>query len=120
MSVLSDFWEHAYYFFKEPNEYDKEIVNKHFTTETSEQLKEIINFLKNHKDWNHKSIEDALKQHLNQKGISQYSKIFNILRVAFTGSNKGIGIAEIISILEAKETISRIEKFIITVSGNYE
>jgi glutamyl-tRNA synthetase len=111
LSLLTEFWIHAYYFFQEPDAYNQEVLNKHKTPESPAWLKSISEKIISISEWNTGQIEADIKQHILDEGIHT-GKIFNLLRVALTGTNQGIGIAEIIFLLGKDKAKQRIDKLI--------
>jgi glutamyl-tRNA synthetase len=109
MFLLTEFWQHASYFFEEPMQYNTDILRKHQTSESAGQLLFIAELLGNIQNWNAESIEGGIKKFIHEQEVPA-GKIFNILRVALTGTNQGIGIADIINILGKENTIQRIQK----------
>ena len=108
MSLLSEFWQHGFYFFAAPDSYNQDVINKHKTPESATWLKEVAEVIQNSLPWDVATIEQNMKQHLNDNQIPM-GKVFNLLRVALTGSNLGIGIADIICVLGKEESTKRIQ-----------
>lgn len=113
MFLIPDFWTHSFYFFKAPEatEYDNEVLRKHLTPESVSWLESVNNVVENISVWEQANIEQTIKQHLYDHQ-QPMGKVFNLLRVAFTGSSLGIGIADIILLLGKDETIERISTLI--------
>ncbi len=109
MTLLSEFWQHASYFFIAPESYNQEVINKHKTEQSSNWLNDVAHLLTGLTVWETDTIESGMKQYLHDNEIPM-GKVFNLLRVALTGTNQGIGIADIICVLGQQESVSRIKK----------
>lgn len=107
LELTSEFWENSYYFFIEPESYDEKVLNKHWTDEAPEWLNIIVDVLHSIADWNTNNIEKILKESVQTNNIPM-GKIFNLLRLALVGTNKGIDIANIIHTLGKEESLRRI------------
>ncbi len=109
MNLLTEFWQHAFYFFTEPESYNEEIIKKHLTTETTGWLKLVTDVLSDLTQWTPGNIDSAIKQFLQDQNIPA-GKVFNMLRVSLTGTNQGVGISEILYVLGKENSMQRIEK----------
>jgi len=104
---------------EELNENIKNFINfeiAEYKKVSSENEKNILNqffiYINNENDWSKDKIEKNLKEFVNQNNI-KFSHLAEPLRMILTGSKKGPSLSEIMIILEKKETISKINKFII-------
>jgi glutamyl-tRNA synthetase len=109
MVLLTDFWQHSLYFFKKPDSYNSELLNKFRVPEAATWLNKIISEIAEIQDWKAQNIENAIKQQIQENNMNT-GKVFNLIRIALTGTNQGIGIAEIIELLGKENTLGRIEK----------
>jgi len=111
MFLLTDFWNSVFYFFEEPEHYNDEIINK-FKTEYSVQwLSNVAEILQNSETWTPEHIDQIIKEYLHANEIPP-GKVFNLLRVAYTGTNQGIGLADIAYLTGKESTVKRIQKLI--------
>jgi len=82
----------------------------------SENEKKILNqfyiFINNENDWSKDKIEKNLKEFVSKNNI-KFSHLAEPLRMILTGSRKGPSLSEIMIILEKKETIVKINKFLL-------
>ena len=104
---------------EELNENIKNFINfeiAEYKKVSSENEKNILNqffiYINNENDWSKDKIEKNLKEFVNQNNI-KFSHLAEPLRMILTGSKKGPSLSEIMIILEKKETISKINKFLI-------
>ncbi len=111
LSLISEFWTHAYYFFREPDSYNIEVLNRHKTTESASWLSGINEMLGILPEWSREKLDSAIKELLQLKEMHT-GKVFNLLRVALTGTNQGIGIVEMMSVLGKEESCQRIDRLI--------
>jgi glutamyl-tRNA synthetase len=118
MNLLTEFWQHACYFFKNPDSYNAEVISKHITPESWKWMADIAEQSENLTTWKAENIELALKQFIQEKELPA-GKVFNLLRVSLTGTNQGIGIADIIALLGKKHAVARMRKFSNYLKSNY-
>jgi len=118
LNLLTEFWEHASYFFIAPTEYDEALLKKHITPETPVWIEKIKANIKSIDNWQSAIIEEKIKNCIQENSYPM-GKIFNILRLAMVGKNHGIGIADIIHILGKEETINRIDKLLKYTSNGH-
>ncbi len=108
---ITEFWEHAYYFFEAPSEYDEKSRRKFWTEDGKKHLEHILEILKNNKDGNVEKIEKEIKEYITSNGFA-FGKVLNALRLALTGVSKGPSLFDIIDIIGVDEAIKRVEKAI--------
>ena len=108
---VTEFWDHAFYFFVEPHEYEEKSRKKFWNEEGKNHLKKILDILETNKDGKIEEIENQIKEYINSNGFS-FGKVLNALRLALTGTSKGPSLFEIIEIIGVEEAIKRIKKAI--------
>ncbi len=108
ITFLQELWLNAKYFYAPPQQYDEKIVSKKWTDEAVTILKSYSATLQKHTGV--LSAEEAKAQ--LEKVLEAYDikigKIMQALRVAITGEGGGPDLTEIISVLGAEETATRI------------
>lgn len=105
-----ELWENAKYFYEPPKQYDEKIVNKKWTEEAVNALSSYSAALKSSStDVNAEEAKAILEEVLEEQDI-KIGRIMQALRLAVTGEGGGPDLMEIISILGAAETYSRIDK----------
>lgn len=109
ISLIPEIFEHSKYFFVTPQEYNEAVLNKHKTENSAQNLMDISSLISKLESWNEENIETSMKTFIQENQIPM-GKIFNMLRLALTGSNTGIGIADIIFIIGKEEAVNRINK----------
>ena len=110
MNLLTEFWQNASYFFIHPTSYNSDIILKHITPEAWKWIEEIANLIENETIWDVEKIEQRLAQYIQENQLPT-GKVFNLLRVSLTGTNQGIGIADIIALLGKENAVARMKKF---------
>ncbi len=111
VTLISDLWDQAYFFFKEPVTYDEKMKNKVWRPESPQMLNSISNFIQEQSKLEPQVLESDLKEFINQSGYNM-GQVMNSLRLALVGSAFGPGIAGIICVLGKEETIARIYRLI--------
>lgn len=111
VTLITDLWDQAYFFFQEPKTFDEKMKNKVWRPETPQMLNAISTFVEEQSTLEPQLLEPALKEFIHQSGFNM-GQVMNTLRLALVGSAFGPGIAGIIFILGKEETISRITRLI--------
>ena len=112
VSFVKDLWNETSFFFIAPETFDEKAVQKRWKEDTSQQLSELIDVLKNIVDFSTAAtLEETVKAWINEK---QYNigAIMNPLRLSLVGELKGPHVFDIVSILGKDESIRRIQKAI--------
>lgn len=108
---VADIWEHGYYFFEAPTEYDEKTIAKRWKTETPEQMDAIADLFGTIETWEALSIKDHFSTYMNHKGWN-FGMVMNPLRLCLVGGNMGPDLFRICELLGKDETINRIRKAI--------
>lgn len=114
--LLTDFWEHASYFFVTPDNYNYQIIKKYLVAQSIQWLNDFKEILKSLVKFDSYNIEQKLKEFTNANQIPS-GKFFNLIRIALTGSSKGIGLSDIMHIIGKEETLHRFEKMLNTLKN---
>jgi glutamyl-tRNA synthetase len=109
VSFVKDIWEQTDFFFKAPEEYDPEVINKRWQTDSSQMLEELIPVLQGVDDFTASATESAIKTWIESKGYNTGS-IMNAFRLVIVGTLRGPHMFDIISWIGKGDTINRIEK----------
>ena len=112
VSFVKELWDETSFFFISPETFDEKAVQKRWKPETSQQLSELIDVLKNIADFSSATtLEETVKAWINEK---QYNigTVMNPLRLSLVGELKGPHVFDIVSILGKDESIRRIQKAI--------
>jgi glutamyl-tRNA synthetase len=114
-TFVSDFWSLADYFFVAPTSYDEAVVKKFLKPETAEMLKGTLEYITNFQPFTKEPFEHALADFIKGNGWPM-GGVMNNLRLAMVGESKGPGVADIMLLVGKEETISRIEKYILSIT----
>jgi glutamyl-tRNA synthetase len=106
---ITEFWNHAYYFFEAPKEYEEKSKRKFWNSDGKKHLEAILKILVENKDKTISDIENTIKSYITENGYS-FGKVLNALRLALTGVSKGPSLFEIIDLIGVDEAIKRVEK----------
>lgn len=113
MKKLSEITELTDYFFKKELVYDKEILKWKDMDykDISSVLKDLLDLIKNIKEWNIESLEGKILSFSSEKG--DRGRVLWPFRAAITGKRSSAGPFEVAEALGKEKTIERIEKAII-------
>ncbi len=105
VKVLEDFVIFGRYFFEDPNDYDKEGIEKYWKKETNELLLGFLERLKKVEKYTALNIEAELRSFAAEKRIKA-SELIHPIRLAITGMRISPGLFEVMEVL-GKETVIR-------------
>ncbi|MGD2033943.1 MAG: glutamate--tRNA ligase family protein, partial [Bacteroidales bacterium] len=108
-AFVSDFWEHSYFFFKAPYEYDEKAKKKFWKEETPAIIKNCLEIIRSTDRFFSQELEERIKHYIEMNELG-FGKVMNPLRLAIVGAGKGPHLFDIMQIIGKTETINRIEK----------
>jgi glutamyl-tRNA synthetase len=107
--LINDIYEHAWYFFKQPEEYDLNAVKPKWTDAKTELFKTFTKQLEETENWNSADLENNFKVLLTEKGLKAGDAMLP-LRVMLVGGKFGPHVFDIVALLGKQEVIARVEK----------
>ncbi len=111
LTLLTDIWGEANFFFESPNAYDEKAVQKQWQENTSEILRNVAALLANATEQSSDGLSALIKDWANENGVG-LGKIMAPLRIALVGSLRGPDVFAICSILCAATCVERINRAI--------
>jgi len=114
--LLGDLWNESQPFFIAPENYNEKIVNKVWKEDTSALIREIRSLLESQEDFSAMVLESKIKDYSETKGIG-LGKVLNPLRLLMVGTNAGPGMFDMISLLGREETLSRIDRGLMSLTS---
>lgn len=108
-TLLSDFWEHSYFFFKAPTEYDTNSFKVKWNDPKKLFFESFSASLIRISDWKALSIETFFKQLADQASIKP-GELQLPLRIMLVGAKFGPPVFNIAEVLGKEQTVDRIEK----------
>ncbi len=107
--LVNDIYEHAWYFFKQPEEYDLNAVKPKWNEAKTELFKTFIKQIEETENWNPADLENNFKALITEKGLKPGDAMLP-LRVMLVGGKFGPHVFDIVALLGKQETIARVEK----------
>ena len=107
-TLLPDFWEHSFFFFKAPQQYDTIPIVAKWNADKLNFFESFSKTLKSINDWTAASLEVLFKQ-LAETGGIKAGELQLPLRIALVGGKFGPPVFTIAEILGKEETISRLD-----------
>ncbi|QJD95890.1 glutamate--tRNA ligase [Mucilaginibacter robiniae] len=107
--LLTDFYEHSWYFFKQPESYDLNAVKPKWTDAKTEMFKTFIAQLQQAETWEATELETNFKALLTKKGFKIGDAMLPF-RIMLVGGKFGPHVFDIAVQLGKAEVIARIEK----------
>ncbi len=108
ISFVSDLWEQAGFFFREPETYDPKAVKKRWSEEMPRIMKELIEVLKGLPDFSSQAAEPVVLGWIESKGY-HLGNVMNAFRLTVVGECKGPHMFDITELMGLDETVRRIE-----------
>jgi glutamyl-tRNA synthetase len=106
-TLLTDFWEHSYFFFKAPAEYDTAPIQAQWNENKKNFFNLFTTAIKSIDSWNAGMLETSFKQLAEQASIKP-GELQLPLRIMLVGGKFGPPVFNIAEVLGKKETIDRI------------
>lgn len=107
LTLLTDLWDEAYFFFVAPVEYDEKAVRKQRKEKTPQILSAVMNSIENARDAQAETLSAGIKLWANENNI-KLGMIMAPLRIALVGALKGPDVFAICSVLGKAECVKRI------------
>lgn len=108
-TLLSDFWEHSFFFFEAPKEFDTAPVLAKWNNTKRSFFETFAGSLKTVNDWSAASVETLFRQ-LAEEAAIKPGELQLPLRIMLVGGKFGPPVFNIAEILGKNETINRIER----------
>ena len=116
LTLLTDVWKEANFFFVAPEDYDEKAVRKQWKDDTAKILSSVAELIDSADVKTAESLGVLIKGYANDNGIG-LGKIMAPLRIALVGSLRGPDVFEICSTIGAQNSISRINTAIKHISA---
>ncbi|MDA3881959.1 MAG: glutamate--tRNA ligase [Bacteroidales bacterium] len=109
MNFVQDFWDHAFYFFQAPQEYNTKVVKKRWKNDAPQAIEAIKNILSEIADFSAEQTEKAVKEYISSEELNM-GQIMNCLRLSIVGNSVGVDLFEIMAFIGKEESVQRITK----------
>ncbi|MBN1158095.1 MAG: glutamate--tRNA ligase [Bacteroidales bacterium] len=109
VSFRKDLWAHSHFFFREPEEYDHQMIGKVWKEDTPQIMAVIKNTIQVAENFTSGELEKMVKSHIEQHNLSP-GKVMTPLRLLLVGSGKGPHLFDIMEVLGKKEATRRIQQ----------
>lgn len=108
-TLLTDFYDQSYFFFKAPGQYDLNSVQPKWNDAKKAFFAEVIRNYELNSDWSSPVLENNFKEIAAANGIKP-GEVLLPFRIMLVGGKFGPGVFDISEILGKEETIHRIKK----------
>ena len=109
LTLLTDFWDQAFFFFKEPESYDLASISAKWNEDKTLFFTNIIENLNAYEPWNSESLESFYKLAIHASGLKM-GELMLPLRIMLVGGKFGPHVFDIAASLGKEECIHRIKK----------
>tara|TARA_B100001121_G_C18437683_1_gene502255 strand:- start:216 stop:716 length:501 start_codon:yes stop_codon:yes gene_type:complete len=110
-STLNDFVVHSSYFFKDPEEFEDTLINKHCKEGTHAYLSLLRSYLSELEKWDQISIKEVIDKSVSELDIG-FGKIGLPLRLALTATVNSPSIDLVCEILGKDIVLKRLDNFL--------
>lgn len=107
-TLLPDFWEHSFFFFKAPKQIDFAAIMAKWNPSKNEFFKALPRPFLHVSDWKASSLESLFKQLAEEAGIKP-GELQLPLRLMLVGGKFGPPVFEIAEVLGKEETVNRVD-----------
>ena len=111
VNFVKELWPLCAFFFIAPTAYDEKTAKKRWKEYSAQQMKELIDVLKDIDDFSVEGQEPVVEKWIADKGY-KLGDVMNAWRLALVGIGKGPGMFDISAFLGKDETIRRMQKAI--------
>ena len=115
LTLLTDLWDEAYFFFVAPVDYDEKALGKQWKEETPGILSEVIKIIENAPDEEVETLSNAITLWANENKI-KLGMVMAPLRIALVGSLRGPDVFDICSAIGINNCVERINALLKHVS----
>ena len=116
LTLLTDVWREASFFFVAPSEFDEKALRKHWKTETGSILTEVAQLIGQANDTSSIALSALVKNWASENNVG-LGKIMAPLRIALVGNLRGPGVFDICSAIGINNCVERINAVLKHVSG---
>ncbi|YBU89230.1 MAG: glutamate--tRNA ligase [Candidatus Walczuchella monophlebidarum] len=113
---LSEIWDHSYYFFESPNQYDVKSIKKVEPLKNIFLLKKITQPLSKWHNFYASTLKKTFEDFIQKKQLC-FSKMMQQMRLALVGTLQGPDIFFLMEMIGKEETLKRVYRFIQMFSG---
>ena len=115
LTLLTDLWDEAYFFFVAPVDYDEKALGKQWKEETPGILSKVIKIIENAPDEEVETLSNAITLWANENKI-KLGMVMAPLRIALVGSLRGPDVFDICSAIGINNCVERINALLKHVS----
>ncbi len=104
-----EIWDHAWFFFREPDSYDPRMIEKAWHEDTPQIIEVVRNTLQVSEHFTARELEQMIKAYIENHNLGM-GKVMTPLRLLLVGSGTGPHLFDIMEVLGKEETVRRIQK----------
>jgi glutamyl-tRNA synthetase len=111
---VKDFWEHSYFFFQSPLEFNPQVVKKRWKENTAGFMADLTELFAASSKWESEHLHDLAADYI-QKNELGFGMVMNALRLAVVGDGIGPDLFKIIAFIGKEDCLNRIDFAISTL-----
>ena len=113
-TFITDLWDLGSFFFEAPHTFDEKASKKAWKEDTSEIMTQVLHVVSGVSDFAAAPLQTAVKDWIVANELG-FGKVMQPLRLSLVGAMQGPDVFDIAAALGKKETLSRIERAIISL-----
>ncbi|MFA5574752.1 MAG: glutamate--tRNA ligase [Brumimicrobium sp.] len=113
-TFVKDLYFDAMFLYKNPNNFDAQILKKRWKDNTNDLIKDWINILENINDFSAENIDFSFHQFIEEKQVGM-GQVLLPFRLLLTGSGQGPNMFEVSELLGKEETLKRMKENLQTI-----
>ncbi|MCK4466194.1 MAG: glutamate--tRNA ligase [Bacteroidales bacterium] len=106
-TFVHELWDHAWFLFKAPEEYDPKAVKKSWKEQTPGIMKELYEVLSDITDFTSVNTEKVVRKWIEEK-VYGLGPVMNAFRLCMVGASIGPHLFDIIELIGKEETLTRL------------
>jgi len=109
INFIHEIWDHSWFFFSPPSQYDEGVIKKRWKEDTPEKMKLLMEILEQCEPFTVEAVEASVKELIEEKGWGT-GAIMNAWRLLLVGAAKGPGLFDLAAFLGKEEVIRRMNQ----------
>jgi glutamyl-tRNA synthetase len=105
--LLTDLWDQSWFFFRRPESYNSQVIDRIWQPGTAEVVKSFAGELTRVERFDKESLHGLIQEFTAKTGIKT-GQLMNPLRLLVVGSNQGPGMTDIAELLGKEEFLGRL------------
>jgi glutamyl-tRNA synthetase len=116
VNFVADLWDQSWFFFKDPESWDEQVIKKRWSPEMPAVLNGIADLIEGSAATDRESLESLVKGHIQEQQLNM-GQVMNLLRLCMVGSSMGPDLISMMALLGKEVTVRRIRTAVAAISA---